>query len=148
MLATPHTLSLITTHRCTAACDHCCFSCSPDVQDHIPIPNLYRYIHEAAEIKTIKVIVFTGGECFLLGKELDSLMKLPTKDLRPFNAGVEHDHMSAVEIAHRPKTCNLGGETVGIDASVTAVRRDDLVLLNELLDLPIAHRHDDHLVRA
>jgi hypothetical protein len=74
MLATPHTLSLITTHRCTAACDHCCFSCTPQVQDHVPIPNLYRYIHEATEINTIKVIVFTGGECFLLGKELDSLM--------------------------------------------------------------------------
>ena len=75
MLVTPHTLSLITTHRCTAACDHCCFSCSPDVLDHIPIPNLYRYIHEAAELPTMKVVVFTGGECFLLGKELDNLIK-------------------------------------------------------------------------
>lgn len=75
MLVTPHTLSLIVTHRCTAACDHCCFSCSPGVEDHIPIPNLYRYIHEAAEVKTIKVVVFTGGECFLLGKELDNLMR-------------------------------------------------------------------------
>jgi hypothetical protein len=75
MLVTPHTLSLITTHRCTAACDHCCFSCTPNVQDHIPIPNLYRYIDEAAELKTLKVIVFTGGECFLLGRELDNLMQ-------------------------------------------------------------------------
>ncbi|PWU18825.1 MAG: hypothetical protein C5B50_08125 [Verrucomicrobia bacterium] len=75
MLVTPHTLSLITTHRCTAACDHCCFSCSPTVLDHIPIPNLYRYIREATEIPSIKVVVFTGGECFLLGKELDNLMK-------------------------------------------------------------------------
>lgn len=75
MLVNPHTLSLITTHRCTAACDHCCFSCSPQVQDHIPIPNLHRYIDEGTEIKTIKVVVFTGGECFLLGSELDQLMK-------------------------------------------------------------------------
>jgi hypothetical protein len=75
MLVNPHTLSLIVTHRCTAACDHCCFSCTPEVQDHIPIPNIYRYIDEAAEIKTIKVVVFTGGECFLLGRELDNLMK-------------------------------------------------------------------------
>jgi hypothetical protein len=76
MLILPHTLSLITTHRCTAACDHCCFSCTPDVQDHIPIPNLYRYINEASELPSMKVVVFTGGECFLLGRELDNLMKL------------------------------------------------------------------------
>ena len=75
MFATPHTLSLITTHRCTAACDHCCFSCTPEVQDHIPIPNLFRYIDEATEVESIKVIVFTGGECFLLGRELDNLVK-------------------------------------------------------------------------
>lgn len=75
MLVTPHTLSLIVTHRCTAACDHCCFSCSPDVQDHIPIPTLHRYIDEATELETLRVIVFTGGECFLLGRELDKLVK-------------------------------------------------------------------------
>jgi hypothetical protein len=75
MLVNPHTLSLIVTHRCTAACDHCCFSCTPDVKDHIPIPNIHRYIDEATELKTLKVVVFTGGECFLLGKELDNLMK-------------------------------------------------------------------------
>src|SRR5580704_14588777 len=75
MLVTPHTLSLITTHRCTAACDHCCFSCTPEVKDHIPIPNLYRYIEEATEVPTIKVVVFTGGECFLLGRDLDNLVK-------------------------------------------------------------------------
>jgi organic radical activating enzyme len=75
MLVTPHTLSLIVTHRCTAACDHCCFSCSPDVLDHIPIPTLYRLVDEASEISTLKVVVFTGGECFLLGSELDNLVK-------------------------------------------------------------------------
>ncbi len=75
MLVTPHTLSLITTHRCTAACDHCCFSCSPDVLDHIPIPNLYRYVDEATELPTMRVVVFTGGECFLLGQDLDNLIK-------------------------------------------------------------------------
>ncbi|MEI6076261.1 MAG: radical SAM protein [Verrucomicrobiota bacterium] len=71
----PHTLSLITTHRCTAACDHCCFSCSPTTSASITIPKLYRYIQEATEIPTLKVIVFTGGECFLLGSELDKLVK-------------------------------------------------------------------------
>jgi hypothetical protein len=75
MLINPHTLSLITTHRCTAACDHCCFSCSPTVLDHIPIPTLHRYIDEVTEVKSLQVVVFTGGECFLLGKDLDMLVK-------------------------------------------------------------------------
>ena len=75
MLFHPHTLSLIVTHRCTAACDHCCFHCTPEVEDHIPIPNIYRYIDEASEIDSVQVVVFTGGECFLLGSELDKLVK-------------------------------------------------------------------------
>ena len=75
MLIIPHTLSLITTHTCTAACDHCCFNCTPKVKDHIPLPRLPSLIDEALEIPSIRVIVFTGGECFLLGKNLDDLIK-------------------------------------------------------------------------
>ena len=74
MLIQPHILSLITTHRCTAACDHCCFSCHPGRDESIPVPNLHKYIEQAAEIDSLKVVAFTGGECFLLGKHLDELV--------------------------------------------------------------------------
>ena len=74
MWFTPHVLSVITTHQCTAACEHCCFSCSPTVQKAIPIPRLYSLMDEVAEIPTIKLVVFTGGECFLLGRDLDNLI--------------------------------------------------------------------------
>ena len=75
MLVTPHTLSLLVTKRCTAACDHCCFTCNPHRTESIPIPNLYKYIEQATIFPTMRVVVFTGGECFLLGKDLDGLVK-------------------------------------------------------------------------
>lgn len=74
MFIRPHTLSLITTHQCTAACDHCCFNCTPKTIDAIPVSKLHSLIDEALEIPGIRVIVFTGGECFLLGKDLFELI--------------------------------------------------------------------------
>lgn len=74
MLIKPYTLALITTHQCTAACDHCCFFCTPKVTKSIPIPRLFGLIDEAKSIPSIKLVVFTGGECFLLGKNLDELI--------------------------------------------------------------------------
>ena len=70
----PRTLSLITTHRCTAACEHCCFGCSPAVEASIPMSRLRSLVAETAEVPTIWQVVFTGGECFLLGKGLDDLI--------------------------------------------------------------------------
>lgn len=66
----PRTLALITTHQCTAACDHCCFACTPRVTKRIPPQRLAELIDEAVEIPSLREIGFTGGECFLLGKEL------------------------------------------------------------------------------
>lgn len=75
MLMVPHTIAFITTHRCTATCDHCCFACSPSTRDSIPVERIRTYIHQAAGLHSIKVVVFTGGECFLLGRNLDSLVR-------------------------------------------------------------------------
>jgi len=81
MLASPHTLSIITTHRCTAACDHCCFDCTPD-RSHpsIPVKNIHRYVEQATEIKSFKLVVLTGGECFLLGRDLDDVVSTITRN--------------------------------------------------------------------
>ncbi|MBX7157446.1 MAG: radical SAM protein [Verrucomicrobiae bacterium] len=75
MIIVPHTLSIITTHKCTAACDHCCFNCSPQVPHQMTAARIHGYIDQATEIPSIQAIVFTGGECFLLGKELDALVR-------------------------------------------------------------------------
>jgi hypothetical protein len=74
MLIHPHTLSLITTHRCTAACEQCCFGCTPKTSNAIPIPRLHGYLEQACDIPSLKFVVFTGGECFLLGFHLDDLI--------------------------------------------------------------------------
>lgn len=75
----PRTLSLITTHRCTAACSNCCFSCSPQHEGPtVPSENLKQYITEAAAFGSFEVVVFTGGECFLYGKSLDDMISHAT----------------------------------------------------------------------
>lgn len=74
MLARPHTLSLITTHQCTAACEHCCFHCTPKIKKAIPSTRLHALIDEARGVPSIRIVVFTGGECFLLRHELDRLI--------------------------------------------------------------------------
>ncbi len=79
MYARPRALSLITTHRCTAACDNCCFGCSPKVTKAIPVPRMHGLIDEAAGIPSMEMVAFTGGECFLLGKELDALVAHATR---------------------------------------------------------------------
>ena len=75
MLVHPHTLSLITMHKCTAACDHCCFTCSPKETKAIPYERLQSLIDEAREIPSIQLVVFTGGECFMLRDKLDALIQ-------------------------------------------------------------------------
>jgi hypothetical protein len=64
-------LSIFTTRRCTAACDHCCVGASPRATAAIPVERIHRLIDEAARIPSMELIAFTGGECFLLGGDLD-----------------------------------------------------------------------------
>lgn len=67
----PTALTILPTYRCTAACENCCFHCSPKVPGRIPQNRIIKYIRDASEIPSIKLVVFSGGECFLLGKDLD-----------------------------------------------------------------------------
>jgi len=74
MLARPRVLSFITTRRCTAACDHCCIGSSPRATEAIPVERMHELIADAKRIPSIERVVFTGGECFLLGRKLDGLI--------------------------------------------------------------------------
>ncbi|HWT06232.1 MAG TPA: radical SAM protein [Xanthomonadales bacterium] len=60
--------------RCTAACDHCCIGSSPRATGAIPVERMHSLIDEAKRIPSIERVVFTGGECFLLGRDLDGLI--------------------------------------------------------------------------
>lgn len=74
MFARPRMLSILTTRRCTAACDHCCVGASPRATAAIPVERIHRLIDEATRIPSIELIGFTGGECFTLGHHLDELV--------------------------------------------------------------------------
>ena len=74
MFVRPRVLSLFTTRRCTAACDHCCVGSSPRAAGAIPVGRIHRLIDEAVRVGTFERVVFTGGEPFLLGRDLDALI--------------------------------------------------------------------------
>jgi pyruvate-formate lyase-activating enzyme len=74
MFAFPRILSLMTMRRCTAACDNCAIGGSPQAHDAIPVERMRGLIGEAKRVPSIRRIVFTGGECFLLGRKLDELI--------------------------------------------------------------------------
>lgn len=76
----PTSLCFLTTRKCTASCKNCCFGCSPRETSFIPTEMMARLINEAKEISSIRTIVFSGGECFLLGKDLNYLVSLATKN--------------------------------------------------------------------
>lgn len=69
----PDTLTLITTYTCNAACTECCFGCNPNIQGRLSLQSMLNHIDEAhAGFPALKLVVFTGGECFLLKQDLFS----------------------------------------------------------------------------
>jgi len=71
----PSTLVFITTYKCTASCKSCCFGCTPKEPLNTDCAKMMKLIDAAVEqFPSVKLAVFTGGECFLLGKSLDKLI--------------------------------------------------------------------------
>ena len=71
----PHTLSLLPTHRCTAACENCCFDCSPKIKQQMSLTEMKRLIDETLKtFPSIRVFVVSGGECTLLGDDLNAII--------------------------------------------------------------------------
>lgn len=74
MFGLPHTVTLMTTNRCTANCHTCGVGASPVRTSRLSLEKMCRYIDEAAELG-VRLIVFSGGEPFLLGDALDSAVR-------------------------------------------------------------------------
>ena len=74
MFVRPRILTIFTTRRCTAQCEHCCVGSSPHATAAIPVSRIHGLIDEAARVPTIGRIAFTGGEAFLLGSDLDAVI--------------------------------------------------------------------------
>jgi hypothetical protein len=66
----PDTVTLIPTYQCTAACENCCFGSHPGVTTRLPLERILHHIDQAAGLGSVKLVVFTGGECFMLGDDL------------------------------------------------------------------------------
>lgn len=72
----PSTLTITPTHKCTASCHECCFGCNPKITHILETEKIIQYIDRAiSEFPSIQVVVITGGECFLLGDDLDKIIK-------------------------------------------------------------------------
>ena len=73
----PNSITLITTFRCNAACVECCFGCRPERGRTMTLDEMKHYIDICLEAypETIAHLSLTGGECFLLGKDLDEIIK-------------------------------------------------------------------------
>lgn len=67
----PHTLTIITTYQCNAACNDCCFGCNPSISLRLRLEDIREFINQAIDsFPGLRLVVFTGGEPFLLGKDL------------------------------------------------------------------------------
>jgi hypothetical protein len=79
LLLSPSVATILHSYNCTAACEHCCFDSHPGIKKRLSLKQILKFIEEAATFKTMKLIVFSGGECFLLGKDLDVAIAFATK---------------------------------------------------------------------
>ena len=72
----PSGIVLLTTLRCTAACDNCCFGCSPKQGCTMTLDEMKGYVDMSLEAypDTISTLDLTGGECMLLGKDVERIM--------------------------------------------------------------------------
>ena len=72
----PRTLTFLPTYRCTAACKQCCFESSPQVRGRLSLDLMLQTLDDAhASFPSLEVVVFSGGECFLLGEDLFTVLR-------------------------------------------------------------------------
>ena len=78
----PDTISFITTYKCTASCNNCCFGCSPTRTERIFKPNILKIIKQSIELyrDSLKLLVLTGGECFIFYKEIIDIIKFASEE--------------------------------------------------------------------
>jgi organic radical activating enzyme len=73
----PVVLSFLTTYKCTAACRNCCFQCSPKNDVFLSLEEMKLYLDQCVHYfkDSLKVVVFTGGEPFLLETHLIQIVQ-------------------------------------------------------------------------
>ncbi|HEX9942395.1 MAG TPA: radical SAM protein [Thermoanaerobaculia bacterium] len=71
----PKSFAIHVTYTCPLSCSHCCFSSSPSNRDQLSTSRAEELI-EAIDKTSVRLVAFTGGEPFLLGRDLVRLVRL------------------------------------------------------------------------
>jgi hypothetical protein len=71
----PHTVTILGTYRCTATCVDCCFGSNPWLTQRLDLDKILAFIEEASRYPSMRAVVFSGGECFLLGDDLTAAVQ-------------------------------------------------------------------------
>lgn len=77
LIISPKTLAFAVTYRCTASCKNCCFGCNPQRKKRLSLDEMKSYVDQAITYygDSIRVLVLTGGECFLLKEDLPCIIE-------------------------------------------------------------------------
>jgi len=108
----PKTLTIMTTYRCTAECAGCCFESSPKLKERLSLEQIKNNIQQAKDTyPNLETVVFSGGECFMLGDDLfESIFyatKLGLKTRCVTNAYWASSISRAKDIAKRLKSAGI-----------------------------------------
>ena len=67
----PRSITILPTYRCSAACDQCCFESNPRLRHRLDLQTILCRIDEAVtSFPELELVVFSGGEVFLLKEDL------------------------------------------------------------------------------
>lgn len=66
----PSIVTILGSYRCNAECEHCCFESNPRIKHRLSLAEITEFIADAAKFRELQMVVFSGGECFLLGDDL------------------------------------------------------------------------------
>lgn len=73
----PTQIAFLTTNTCTASCDHCSLNASPKRRGKLSASQIRTVVSQLTDFEAMKVVVFTGGEPTLLGRDLlDSIAEV------------------------------------------------------------------------
>lgn len=74
----PDSVTILGTYKCTAACENCCFDSNPFLTQRLELTDILAFIDEAARLPQCSLVVFSGGECFLLRDDLVAAVRHAT----------------------------------------------------------------------
>jgi len=64
-------ITILPTYRCNAECEQCCFESNPRISTRLGLETIKQRIDDAVKtFPNLKLVVFSGGECFLLKDDL------------------------------------------------------------------------------